>query len=172
MKLIGKPDTIQNLNLRDGDWVVCVDEIASKHFIAGLVYKFVGRCGGNRAGVVVDGSPVPFFSTSSTFQRLHHHDPRCFGFQEKTVGGGDVAIYEETASVLEAFLGSVADGCGRTGSEFQHWSRHGYNSRGSVFTDDYDLIPITPPTAFEVLGQRFDTRAEAEAAMVIKEVIR
>ena len=159
MQAIGPIGKLQDLNLRDGDFVVCVDgwvpPVNAAQYLSGRVYKY-------QKGVTGEGGLVVRSSSSSTFQRLHHHDPRCFGFEEKTRGGHDVEIFVKNADGL--IVGGV------NGVSPEDWQSNGvwFDADSSA----YDLIPLTPPTEFEVLGHRFATRKEAEDAMEIKEVAK
>lgn len=154
MKPVGPVGTIQDLNLREGDFVVCVDAVMRlNRFTTNKVYTYNGVGVKSDTGCIAD-------SSISTFQRLHHHDPRCFGFEEKDMRGYDVEIYRKTETT---HVGLYRE-CPAT------WSLCGVTLPNQYGVTN--LIPLTPRTEFEVLGHRFATRKEAEDAMEIKEVVK
>ena len=154
MKPIGPIGKLQNLNLRDGDWVVCVEDNGyDKYWTKGNVYE-------SKDNVLIRDDHTQSVYTIATFQRLHNHDPRCFGFEEKTRGGFAVKIYATQDGVINGY----------TDATIYEWDIDG--TFHNHIPHGYDLIPLTPPTEFEVLGHRFATRKEAEDAMEIKEVLK
>lgn len=154
MKLIGPIGKLQDLNLRNGDFVVCVKDAGYNSFTAGDIYKWTG------AGIENINGGIDRQSIS-TFQRLHHHDPRCFGFEDKTRSGEGVEIFKVQDD--GKIIGSMG------GEDHDDWQADGTWWEGSTSVI-HDLIPLTPQTEFEVLGHRFPTRKAAEDAMEIKEV--
>ena len=155
MKPIGPIGKLQDLNLRDGDFVVCVDMNGFGVMWTELKpYKYDGMqltrdCGTKST------------ATQATFQRLHHHDPRCFGFDEKTRGGYD-------AEILTIINGEVFYIAHNKLLTFQTEITN--RKYADDIAESFHLVKLSPPTEFEVLGHRFATRKEAEDAMEIKEV--
>ena len=156
MQPIGPIGKLQDLNLRDGDFVVCVESpMSAKNVIVNSVYGF----------------PFPSFPWGRVcaFQRLHHHDPRCFGFEEKTTSKNEVQIHffaDESPWVIRGASFSGGQWCGDV------WCGDGNSPTDGEWGRFGNLIPLTPPTEYEVLGHRFATRKEAEDAMEIKEVLK
>ena len=152
MQPIGPIGKLQDLNLRDGDFVVCVGGHGGS-FSAGGIYK------ANKGGNLPNDSGSTSIANPATFQRIHHHDPRCFGFEGKDTDGNELCIFTITRGLITGFA------MGRC-CEYREATCRIHTGTGG------DLIPLTPPTEFEVLGVRFATRKEAEDAMVIKEVLK
>ena len=101
MKPIGPIGTPQDLNLRDGDFVICVCAKTAT-FSKGKVYPItISPVTGLPAVERPDGECHT--KTRAEFQRLHHHDPRCFGFEEKTTNQVMAGAYRERLRKVAGF---------------------------------------------------------------------